>query len=69
MPTPDQVESLQALLDTRTPITLIETHDESRVLALFAAAAKKNGRELWTRSASSGLRVAQGLKLCNCRTW
>lgn len=38
MPTPQQVESLQALLDTRTPITLIETHDEARVLALFTAA-------------------------------
>jgi ATPase family associated with various cellular activities (AAA) len=63
MPTPQQIESLQALLDTRTPITLIETHDESRVLALFTAATKKNGRELWTWSASSGLRVAQGLKL------
>ena len=63
MPTAAQVESLQALLDTRTPITLIETHDEPRVLALFAAATKKNGRELWTWSAGSGLRVAQGLKL------
>jgi ATPase family associated with various cellular activities (AAA) len=63
MPTPSQVESLQALLDTRTPITLIETHDEPRVLELFTAATKKNGRELWTWSASSGLRVAQGLKL------
>jgi hypothetical protein len=63
MPTASQVESLQALLDTRTPITLIETHDEPRVLELFTAATKKNGRELWTWSASSGLRVAQGLKL------
>ncbi len=63
MPTPHQVESLQALLDTRTPITLIESHDEPRVLALFTAACKKNGRELWTWSASSGLRVSQGLKL------
>jgi hypothetical protein len=63
MPTPQQIESLQALLGTRTPITLIETHDEPRVLALFAAAAKANGRELWTWSASSGLRVTQGLKL------
>jgi len=63
MPTASQIEALQALLDTRTPITLIETHDEPRVLALFAAAAKKSGRELWTWSASSGLRVTQGLKL------
>jgi len=63
MPTHQQIESLQALLDTRTPITLIETHDEPRVLALFTATTKKNGRELWTWSASSGLRVAQGLKL------
>jgi ATPase family associated with various cellular activities (AAA) len=63
MPTPDQVNALQALLDTRTPITLVETHDEPRVQALFAAACKANGRELWTWSASSGLRVSQGLKL------
>src|SRR5688572_27677656 len=63
MPTPQQIDALQALLDTRSPITLIETHDEPRVLALFAAATKKNGRELWTWSAASGLRVAQGLKL------
>ena len=63
MPTPQQVAALQALLDTRTPITLIETHDEPRVLALFAAAARHNGREVWTWSASRGLRVAQGLKL------
>jgi hypothetical protein len=63
MPTPQQIDALLALLDTRTPITLIETHDEPRVLALFAAATKRNGRELWTWSAASGLRVAQGLKL------
>jgi ATPase family associated with various cellular activities (AAA) len=63
MPTPDQIDALQRLLDTRTPITLVETHDEPRVLALFAAACKGNGRELWTWSASSGLRVNQGLKL------
>ena len=63
MPTPAQVEALRSLLDTRTPITLIETHDEPRVLALFAAVTKQSGRELWTWSAASGLRVAQGLKL------
>jgi AAA+ superfamily predicted ATPase len=63
MPTPAQIEALNALLDTRTPITLIETHDEPRVLALFTASAKSKGREPWTWSASSGLRVVQGLKL------
>ncbi len=63
MPTPQQIEALQALLGTRTPITLIETHDESRVLALFMAVSRNSGRELWTWSASSGLRVVQGLKL------
>jgi hypothetical protein len=63
MPTPQQIDALQALLDTRCPITLIETHDEPRVLALFAAATRKNGRELWIWSATSGLRVTQGLKL------
>jgi len=63
MPTPQQIETLQALLHTRTPITLIETHDEPRLLALCAAVCKKADRELWTWSASSGLRVSQGLKL------
>lgn len=63
MPTPQQVEALQSLLDTRTPIVVIETHDEPRVLALAATAVKRNGRELWTWSASSGLRVTHGLKL------
>ncbi len=54
---PTAHEFLQALLDTRT---LIETHDESRVLALFTALTKNNGRESWIWSASSALRVAQG---------
>lgn len=63
MPTPQQVEALHALLLTRAPITVVETHDEPRVLALCAAACRKSDRELWTWSASSGLRVSQGLKL------
>jgi hypothetical protein len=63
MPTPQQVDALAELLNTRTPIVVIETHDEPRVLALFTEFSKRSGRELWTWSASSGLRVAQGLKL------
>jgi ATPase family associated with various cellular activities (AAA) len=63
MPSPQQIDDLHTLLLTRAPITLIETHDEPRVLALCAAACKKSDRELWTWSASSGLRVSQGLKL------
>ena len=54
MPTPQQIDSLQALLDTRSPITLIETHDEQRVLPLFgeliARIGLEDARELWSLS-------------------
>ena len=64
MPTPQQLEALRELLDTAAPLVLIETHDERRVLALFEAFAKtQTDREVWTWSASRGLRVAHNLKL------
>ncbi|HEY6133032.1 MAG TPA: AAA family ATPase, partial [Rubrivivax sp.] len=63
MPTPIQVEALLSLLDTRTAITVIETHEERRVAALFEAVSKRTQREVWTWSVSRGLRVAHGLKL------
>jgi AAA+ superfamily predicted ATPase len=63
MPTPLQVEALLSLLDTRTAITVIETHEERRVAALFEAVSKRTQREVWTWSVSRGLRVAHGLKL------
>ena len=63
MPTPAQVESLAELLATRTPIVVIETHDERRVAALFGLVAPRGNREVWQWSASRGLRVAHNLKL------
>jgi len=63
MPTPSQVETLRSLLDTRTPIVVIETHEEPRVMALFERIAAQTDREVWTWSVSRGLRVAHGLKL------
>ncbi len=63
MPTPATIESLSELLATRTPIVVIETHDERRVMALFGLAAQRNNREVWQWSASRGLRVAHNLQL------
>jgi ATP-dependent 26S proteasome regulatory subunit len=63
MPTAAQTESLSQLLATRTPLVVVETHEEPRVLALLEAVAKAQQRELWTWSAARGLRVAHGLKL------
>jgi hypothetical protein len=63
MPTLPQVESLLSLLDTKTAITVIETHEERRVMALCEAVSRRTQRELWTWSVSQGLRVAHGLKL------
>lgn len=63
MPTPEQVQALRALVDTRAPLLLVQTHDEPRVVKLFEQLAKGGGRELWSWSATRGLRVAQGLKL------
>ena len=63
MPTPAQVDALAELLATRTPIVVIETHDERRVAALFGLVAQRGNREVWQWSASRGLRVAHNLKL------
>ncbi len=63
MPTPAQADALAELLATRTPIVVIETHDERRVLALFALLAQRRQREVWQWSASRGLRVAHNLRL------
>jgi ATP-dependent 26S proteasome regulatory subunit len=63
MPTILQVESLRTLLETRTPIVVITTHEELRVMALFERIAAQTQREVWTWSVSRGLRVAHGLKL------
>ena len=63
MPLLQQVDDLFSLLDTKTPIVMIETHEEKRVLALFERIAARTQREVWTWSASRGLKIAHGLKL------
>jgi ATP-dependent 26S proteasome regulatory subunit len=63
MPNAAQTDSLRQLLATRTPLIVIETHEESRVMALLEAVSKADSREVWTWSAARGLRVAHGLKL------
>ena len=63
MPTPAQAEALVDLLATGTPITVVETHEEKRLLALAEAVARRTQRALWTWSASRGLRGLHGLKL------
>lgn len=63
MPTPAQTQALHDLLSTRTPLVVVETHEEPRLLALFAEVSRRTEREVWTWSVSRGLRVAHGLKL------
>ena len=63
MPSTQQVNDLIALIDTKTPITVIETHEEKRVMALFERVSSLSQREVWTWSANRGLRVSHGLKL------
>ncbi len=63
MPTAAQAQALVELLDTHTPIVVVETHEESRLLALAEAAARRSQRALWCWSASRGLRALHGMKL------
>ena len=63
MPTPQQVDALLSLIETKTAIVTIETHEERRVMALFERIANLSQREVWTWSASRGLRVHHGLKV------
>ena len=63
MPTAAQTESLRQLLATRTPLVVIETHEEPRVMALLETLSRADQREVWTWTAARGLRVAHGLKL------
>lgn len=63
MPTPAQVDALAALLETHTPIVVVETHEEARLQALAEAVARRRGCALWAWSASRGLRALHGLKL------
>ncbi|MEK8031198.1 AAA family ATPase [Ideonella sp. DXS29W] len=58
-----EADELFALLNTKTPIVMIETHEEKRVLSLFERIAARSQREIWTWSASRGLKVAHGLKV------
>jgi hypothetical protein len=63
MPTPAQAEALAKLLDTQTPLVVVETHEEKRLLALAEAVARRSQRALWAWSASKGLRGLHGMKL------
>jgi hypothetical protein len=63
MPTPPQVESLLALIETGSALILAETHEERRILALLEAVSRRTQREVWTWSVSRGLRVLHGLEL------
>ena len=63
MPTPSQALALSTLLDTHTPIVVMQTHEETRVLALAEAVARRSQRALWSWSASRGLRALHGMKL------
>lgn len=63
MPTTEQVNDLMALIDTQSAILVIETHEEKRVMALFERVSNLSQREVWSWSASRGLRVNHGLKL------
>jgi len=63
VPTTQQVNDLISLIETKTAIVVIETHEEKRVMALFERVSNLSQREVWTWSASRGLRVSQGLKL------
>ena len=63
MPTPSQATALAELLDTHTPIVVLQTHEEKRVLALAEAVARRSQRALWAWSASRGLRALHGIKL------
>jgi hypothetical protein len=59
----DLAASLRELLDTSVPLVVIETHDERRVLSLAESVARPNKREVWTWSASRGLRAAHNRRL------
>ncbi len=63
MPTTQQVNDLISLIDTKTAILVIETHEEKRVMALFERVSNLSQREVWTWSTNRGLRVSHGLKL------
>ena len=63
MPSPQQAQALQALLDTHTALVVVQTHEETRLLALAEAVALRSQRAVWTWSASRGLRALAGIKL------
>jgi AAA+ superfamily predicted ATPase len=63
MPSTQQVEALLSLIETKTALLTIETHEEKRVMALFERIANLSQREVWTWSVSRGMRVNHGLKL------
>jgi hypothetical protein len=63
LPNAAQTEALRQLLATRTPLVVVQTHEETRLMGLLEAVSKADRREVWAWSAASGLRAAHGLKL------
>ncbi len=63
MPNAAQTEALRQLLATRTPLVVVQTHEETRLMGLVEAISKADSREVWAWSAARGLRVVHGLKL------
>ena len=53
VPAMSELQDLVALIRANTPLIVIETPDEQRVLALFRQALGQAWRALWRRSATS----------------
>ncbi|MES2886600.1 MAG: AAA family ATPase [Pseudomonadota bacterium] len=58
-----QVDAFLALLDTQSALVLVETHEEKSVLSMLERVANLSQREVWTWSATRGLRIHAGLKV------
>ena len=65
MPTAAQADALAALLDTRTPLVVIETHEEKRLLALAGKqTAVLSRNKSGTLTAEASICSKPRLKLC-----
>lgn len=51
------IRTLEELLNTRTPIVVIESHEEHKVLGLVERLANLNGRRMFTWNVTQGLRL------------
>jgi ATP-dependent 26S proteasome regulatory subunit len=55
-------EQLKSLLDSKTAIVLIESHEEAKVLTMLERFCLMQERRLWRWSVTDGLRPANGLE-------